>query len=109
MEIIFRQSKFAKHSQTIEAAKREWGPIRGKLLRQRLDELAAAETLEMMRFVPRARCHELTANLAGLLTVDLDQPYRLVFESNHDPIPRKPDGGLDWTKVTAIRIIDIRC
>ena len=33
--------------------------------------------------------------------------YRLLFEPAHDPLPRKPDGGLDWAGVTAIRILGV--
>ncbi len=88
-------------------AQREWGERRGKLVRRRLDELSAATNLEMMRGLPGARCHELTGNLKGKLAVDLDHPYRLLFEPANDPIPRKDDGGLDWAKVTAITVTDI--
>ena len=107
MDVYFRTTKFQKHSQTIADAKREWGERRGKLIRRRLDELAAAPNLEMMRKLPGARCHELTGNLKGKLAVDLDHPYRLLFEPYHDPVPCKDDGGLDWTKVTAVTITDI--
>lgn len=107
MEVSFRTSKLRKHTETIESARREWGERRGKLLRRRLDELAAAPDLETMRRLPGARCHELTGNLRGRLAVDLDHPYRLLFEPAHDPIPRKDDGGLDWTKVTAITVVEI--
>ena len=34
-------------------------------------------------------------------------PYRLVFRANHDPLPRKADGGIDTEKVTAITIVDV--
>ena len=107
MDVSFRTSKFRKYTQTIAGAQREWGERRGKLIRRRLDELAAATTLEMMRGLPGARCHELTGNLKGKLAVDLDHPYRLLFEPCQDPIPRKEDGGLDWTKITAIIVTDI--
>ena len=107
MDVYFRTTKFQKHSQTIASAQREWGERRGKLIRRRLDELEAAPNLEMMRKLPGARCHELTGNLKGKLAVDLDHPYRLLFETCHEPIPRKDDGGLDWTKVTAIIITEI--
>lgn len=60
-----------------------------------------------MRQLPGARCHELTANLKGKLAVDLDHPYRLLFEPAHNPVPCKHDGGLDWTKVTAITVLEI--
>jgi proteic killer suppression protein len=49
----------------------------------------------------------LTGNRARQLSLDLDHPYRLIFEPAHNPIPRKDDGGLDWSKVTAIIIIGV--
>jgi proteic killer suppression protein len=39
--------------------------------------------------------------------MDLDHPYRLIFEAANDPIPRKEDGGLDWMKISAIVIIGV--
>jgi len=69
-----------------------------------LNELAAAETLEDMRQLPGARCHELAGDLTGQLAVDLAHPYRLVFSPDHDPLPTKDDGGLNWPEVTAICI-----
>ena len=30
---------------------------------------------------------------------------RLVFEPNHDPLPRREDGGIDLDQVTAITVI----
>jgi proteic killer suppression protein len=31
----------------------------------------------------------------------------MLFVPNHDPVPEKEDGGLDWTQVTAVEIIGI--
>ena len=53
------------------------------------------------------RCHELKGNREGKLAVNLGHPYRLIFEPANNPIPRKPDGGLDWTGVTAIRVLTV--
>jgi len=69
-----------------------------------LRELAAAETLDDMRHLPGARCHQLTADLKGRFAVDLVHPDRLVFSPDHDPVPEKDDGGLDWRGFTAICI-----
>jgi proteic killer suppression protein len=44
---------------------------------------------------------------AGQLALDLDHPYRLIFEPADEPIPTKSDGGLDWNQVTAVRIIGV--
>ena len=65
-----------------------------------------ATILEDMRRV-MGRCHQLRGNRAGQLSLDLDHPYRLIFEPDHDPIPRKEDGGMDWTQITAIVIIGV--
>jgi len=37
--------------------------------------------------------------------MDLDGPYRLIFEPAHDPLPLDENGSLDWARVTAIRIL----
>jgi proteic killer suppression protein len=63
--------------------------------------------LEDLRDLPQARCHELHGKRKGQLSVDLDGPYRLVFKPANDPLPKKSDGGLDWTRVTAIMIIGV--
>ena len=39
--------------------------------------------------------------------MDLVQPYRLVFEANHEPVPREEDGGIDTQQVTAITLLDV--
>jgi plasmid maintenance system killer protein len=85
---------------------RTWGTIQAKKLRRRLDELKAASTLEVMQLLP-GRCHELKGDRAGQISLDLEHPYRLVFEPANDPVPRKRDGGLNWTAITAVRIIGV--
>ena len=40
-------------------------------------------------------------------SVKLFRGKRLVFEVDHAEVPRKDDGGIDLTKVTAVRIIEI--
>ena len=64
-------------------------------------------SLEDLRNLPQARCHELTGNREGQLSVDLKYPYRLIFEPADKPVPSKVDGGLDWGKVTTIRILEV--
>jgi proteic killer suppression protein len=81
--------------------------VRAKLLERRLKAFRIAENLEEIRFLPQVRCHELKGDRQGTLSVDLDHPYRLIFEPADDPVPRKSDGGLDWTQVTAIRILAV--
>lgn len=73
-------------------------------------EFRAAKSL--MDFWPPkskpSRCHELTqGRRSGQLSVDLDHPYRLIFVPNHNPVPEREEGGLDWSQVTAIKILSV--
>ncbi len=107
MVIYFKTKKLQKLcSKRAEAIKR-LGLKRGHKLQQRMMELQAAETLEDISRVPPARCHELTGNLQGQLTMDLDHPYRLLFIAANDPLPEREEGGLDWSEVTEVEIIGI--
>jgi plasmid maintenance system killer protein len=107
VKILFQDRTLEKAYNNQSLLVRKYGPIRAKLLKRRLDDLEDAENLEVLRSFPQTRCHELKGNRAGTLAVDLDHPYRLIFEPANDPVPRKPDGGLDWTKVTMIRILTV--
>lgn len=76
-------------------------------LQQRLMELNAAPCLADISKVPPPRCHHLSGDRDGQLSVDLEHPYRLLFIPANDPIPLTQHGGLDWTKVTEIEIVEI--
>jgi proteic killer suppression protein len=107
MVILFKTAKLQKECNNEKLMARRFGSKRAVLLKRRLSELVAFTALEDLRNLPQARCHELKGNLKGCLSVDLDHPYRLVFEPAHNPVPKKPDGGLDWSKVTEIKIIGV--
>jgi proteic killer suppression protein len=107
MEVTFATSKLQKVCNSSKKLRGEYGPKMASLIQQRLMELSDAATLADMRTVVGARCHELTQNLKGHLAVDLVHPDRLVFKPSDDPIPRKPDGGLDWTQVRSIEVVGI--
>jgi proteic killer suppression protein len=69
--------------------------------------LASAESLAMIPPTPPERLHQLQGQRQNQFAVDLVHPYRMVFEPDHEPIPRKDDGGIDLTKVTAITFINV--
>jgi plasmid maintenance system killer protein len=107
MDIIFKMKRLQKKCNDQTLLVKHYGPRRARLIRRRLDQLGAAGTLEVMRSLPQARCHELKGDRAGELSVDLDHPYRLIFRPASDPVPTKPDGGLDWAKVSSITILGV--
>jgi proteic killer suppression protein len=41
------------------------------------------------------------------LAVHLVHPKRLVFVPDHNPVPGKSDGGLDWAQVTRVLVTDV--
>jgi len=106
MEISFATSKLAKLCNSEKKLRGAYGPRMAGVIQQRLMDLDAAETLEVMRDVP-GRCHQLTENLDGLFAVDLVHPDRLVFMPDRDPVPQLSGGGIDWSKVTKIEVVGI--
>lgn len=107
MVILFKTAKLKKECNNENPMIKRFGALRAKLLKRRLNELQAAASLNVLRFLPQVRCHELKGNRKGQLSVDLDHPYRLIFEPADNPIPKKPDAGLDWNKVTTIKIVGV--
>ena len=107
MEIGFASSRLQKLCNTDKKLRGKYGPRMADLIQQRLLELQDAENLAVVATLPGPRCHELQQNLAGHLAVDLVHPNRLVFRPDHNPIPAKEDGGLDWERVTRIEVIGI--
>lgn len=110
MDISFKTKKLEKsfnEGRQLEAAH---GTKRAKKIRIRMNEFRAALTLKDF-WPPNSRpgrCHELTEGKRnGQLSADLDHPYRLIFIPNHDPLPEREEGGLDWSQVSAIEIIGV--
>jgi toxin HigB-1 len=107
MEICFSSKKLRKLCNSEKEMRAKYGKPLAERLQQRLAEFRAADTLDDINRLPPARCHELSQDRKGQLAVDLVHPKRLIFEPDHYPLPCKPDGGLDWSHVTSICVIDI--
>ena len=109
MDISFKSTKLEKEFNEGKRLEKVHGSLRARKIRLRMAELRAAISLYDLGppYAGPGRCHELTGGRKKQLSVDLDQPYRLIFVPNHDPVPIKPDGGLDWKQVTAIMITGI--
>jgi plasmid maintenance system killer protein len=104
--ILYADKRLEKEFNDHRLLVKRHGAIQAKRIEQRLSDLSAAQNLEVMRSLP-GRCHELTGNLKGYLALDLVHPQRLIIEAANEPAPSRPDGGLDWSLVTEIRIIRI--
>ena len=76
------------------------------MLQERLRQMRDAKSLESLRLLP-GHWHELVGDRKGQLACSLLGRNRLIFTPAHTPRPAKPDGGLDWTRITAIENIEI--
>ena len=64
-------------------------------------------SLDEVSHRPPERRHELSGGRKEEFAVDIKHPYRLVFVPNHNPLPRKADGGLDLGQITAINVVGV--
>lgn len=109
MDITFATKKLQKELSEEKAMLKAHGSVRTKKLKIVMMSLRAASNLGAFAppMSPPHRCHELTGNRKGQLTLDLDHPYRLIIKPDHKPLPLRKEGGLNWQSVTAIEIIEI--
>jgi len=107
MLVFFRSKKLQKICSSSKDMQKAFGASRARRLQQRLLELSAADNLSQISRLPPPRCHEMTGNRHGQISVDLDHPYRLFVIPANAPFPRREDGGLDWEAVTEIEIVEI--
>jgi proteic killer suppression protein len=106
IDISWADHKLERTCADERTGRRRFGAERWKLLKRRLMSLDAAPTLADMNGVP-GKCHALRADRAGEFAVHLDGSYRLVFEVDHEPVPERTSGGIDETRVTSIRILEV--
>lgn len=86
MDIMYKNKKIEKVCTDAKTGERTYGREMAEKIHQRIDEITAADTVEMMIQFHIGRCHTLSQNRKGQYAVDLVHPYRLVFEKNGDEI-----------------------
>lgn len=106
MEVYFATKKLAETLSGDRQRVRSYGAVLAKKLGVRLAQMAAAETLEVLRW-DQGGCHQLSGDRAGQLAMALTGNMRLVFVPRLVPPPTLEDGGLDWAAVSAITILEV--
>ena len=79
MLITYKNNKLEKEFCDIKLLKRRWGEEQANLIARRLEQLKAADNLEVLRTLPQLRAHELKGNRAGQISLDVKHPYRLLI------------------------------
>lgn len=106
MDIKFRNKKLAKLANDPKKCQQELGERRAKLFFIRLTDLRDAETLEDTRNLP-GKYHELLNTRKGQWACSLDDPYRLIFAPQEEPIPTNENGQYIWKEIRGVDIIEI--
>ena len=107
MIISFKDTKTEKVFCDLKTLTRKWGAEQARLIGRRINELAAAENLEILRSLPQMRAHELSGDRAGQISLDIKHPYRLLIVPDYKEAPRKKDGGLDWKQIRKIKVLAV--
>lgn len=108
MEIFTKDKKLATALRNEDECKKHYGIGMAKKLTRRIATLRAAESLATF-WPPNSgpeRCHELKGNRKGTFSIDLNQPYRLLFKPiEEEPPPDRLDERKRWMSITKIELI----
>lgn len=107
MEIAFRTRRLERIFSSDRELRRVYGANRAETIQNRIAVLRRVNSLTDLPTTPPLRRHLLAGGRDGQYAIDLAQPYRLILEPNHHPIPRNADGGIDTDRVTAVLIVDV--
>src|SRR4051794_31443476 len=107
MELYFRTRKLEKACGEERESLRRWGSDRAPVVRRRIAQLMAADTLADVSTLPPLRLHQLAGAREGQFAIDVGAQLRVILEPWHDPIPRGADNGIDKKRITKIRILAV--
>jgi proteic killer suppression protein len=109
MDISIGDRRLRRVANNPAACQREYGVNMAKKIALRLAALYAADSLADF-WPPNSgpeRCHELKGDRKGTFSVDLNQPYRLLFEASKPAAEDVTDEQERWKSITSIDITAI--
>jgi plasmid maintenance system killer protein len=110
MEIYAGESKLRRALEDEKVRQRVFGTNTAKKLAIRVTALEAADSLADF-WPPNSgpeRCHELQGKMAGTFSIDLNEPFRLLFRPIElNPPADRSDEQTRWESIKAIEIVAI--
>ena len=110
MEISTQDRNLRKAIENEGFAKRRYGEAMAGKLRLRIAAMRAAETLADF-WPPNSgseRCHELKGDLKGLFSINLNQPFRLIFAPVEvNPPKDRLDEQERWKNIVEVELKEI--
>ena len=107
MELHFRSQALQRACTEERESDRHWGAECARIVRRRLVQLAAAESLAVLAGLRPVTLRELSSRHGAHFAVVALSPTCIIIEPWHDPMPTLPDGNVDKAKITAIRILAV--
>lgn len=104
MLIFFANQQTHVEAISLKLLTQKYGDKKARRMRQRLDELDAANNLDDLRTLPALHCQQVNDHPA-LLTICTVRPAGLLFEV--EDLTCFDGKLLNWRKVTAIKIISL--
>ncbi|MDO5463285.1 MAG: killer suppression protein [bacterium] len=107
MRVTYKNKKMEKLAKDPRELRRVFGENE-RSIRKCLDTLRAVPNLAELFEPPfrRFRCHLLHNDKKGTYSLDVKDPYRLLFTPK-EPVPIKSAGGIDVTKVEAVCVLEL--
>jgi proteic killer suppression protein len=110
MDIFYQGAKLRELCCDVKKGDKLLGKRTGELVRKRIAYMIASDNLLIYNKLPRnmnGRPHALGGDRKDEYGVELDHPRRLVFRIHADPVQRLTDGSVDFSKVTAVLIVEV--
>lgn len=107
VEIYFKTRKLERVFNSEPKLRKQFGDRRARAIAMRLAVLRNARTLSDVPTDPPERRHKLAGKRKGQYAVDLDHPYRLVFEPHRESVGGgEADAGGGVKAITIIEVTD---
>ncbi len=103
MEYFAEGRKLTKILNNPRLLVKNFGRDRAKRIQTRLDEFAAANTLQQIPSDPPPRCHRLRNNLEGKFAVDVSKNFRIIFEG----YDKNDQLSVEKLQIVTIQILEI--
>lgn len=111
MDIFVAENNLRRELGDESLCKRRYGAAMAEKIKLRLAAIQAADSLADF-WPPKSgpeRCHELHGDYDGIFSIDLKQPYRLLFKPHPETATAdRSDEQQRWKSVTAINILEIK-
>jgi len=110
VEISSRDRRLRAAIEGETECRRHYGSAMCKKLRLRIEALDAADSLADF-WPPKSgpeRCHELEGSEAGVFSMDVKQPYRLLFKPNDlDVSAEEKENKERWMTIKSVELLTI--